>query len=193
MQLDREYENTVREYIDEEGEVHKEFEQTTVNRWHETDGEEPYLKLYLYHLAAFLGLPEGAMKTLLGFCSHTDLVDNLWAGNKRGKTGKLINNTKEPPRKRAAKLYLNSELKKDVAEYLGISMPSIDRHLRELCNKGVLKHTGRSTYQVNPYYIARGNWAEITELRATFDYVNGTVTTEMKCLDGDTNETVRVM
>lgn len=181
MRLDRDTDTITHEYTDENGEVHYEYERTTKSSWRETTSEEPYVKLYLYHLASFLGLPDGAMRTLLGLCANTTLADSVWAGRKRDSSGRVVGD--KNAKKKAAKLYLNSELKRDVAESLGVSIPSIDRHLRELCNKGVLRHVGRSTYQINPYYLARGNWAEVLELRATFDYVNGTVTTEMKCAD----------
>jgi len=152
--------------------------------------EEPYIKLYLSHVGAFFHLPESATDVLLGLCSHANLMDSIWAGRRRDARGRIIDRNEEP---KAAKMYLNGELKKDVCESLGISMPTLNRRLKNLCDKEILRRVGTGTYQLNPYILARGNWAEITELRTTFDYVNGTVTTEMKCIDSDTNETVKVM
>ena len=159
---------------------------------HKTDkvSEEPYLKLYMKHVGRFFSLPESAMNVLLALCSHANVTDSLWAGRRRDSRGRVINPDEEP---KSAKMYLNSTLKSEVCEVLGISMPTFNRRLKELCDKDILRRTGRGTYQLNPYIIARGNWADILELRATYDYVNGTVETEMVCRDEDTGEPVRVM
>ena len=152
--------------------------------------EEPYIKLYLYHVSHFLGLPQSAMEILFGLCSHVNLIDSTWSGRRRDSKGRVIDKNEQP---KCAKLYLNSELKRDVCDALGISLPTFNRRLADLCDKGILRRVGRSTYQLNPFILARGNWAEILELRSTFDYVNGTIGTEMVCRDEETGEPVRVM
>ncbi len=154
------------------------------------NGEEPYIKLYLDHVGAFFNLPESAIDVLLGLCSHANLRDSIWAGRRRDTKGRVVD--KNEPIK-AAKMYLNGELKREVCESVGISMPTLNRRLKNLCDKNILRRVATGTYQLNPYILARGNWGEITDLRATFDYVNGTVETEMVCRDEETGESVKVM
>ena len=172
------------ELLDYEHEYSKEMDKV------DPSYEEPYIKVYLRHVGRFFNLPESAMNVLLALCSHASLIDDIWAGRRRDSRGRIIDKNEAP---KAAKMYLNSALKKDVCSALGISIPTLDRRLKNLCDKQIIKRVDRGTYQLNPYVLARGNWAEILELRTTYDYVNGTMETEMVCRDEETGKPVKVM
>lgn len=44
--------------------------------------------------------------------------------------------------------------------------------------ENVLTRDGRGTYRVNPFIFGKGDWRDISELRATFNFKTGEVTTE---------------
>lgn len=79
-------------------------------------------------------------------------------------------------------IYLNSELKYDIAKKLNWSekyaLDRFNKEIKKLLNTNILKKIGRGKFQVNPELIGKGEWKDIAKLRATFNLSNGKVTHE---------------
>lgn len=64
--------------------------------------------------------------------------------------------------------------KKQISEELGISVDMVRKYITKCVENGVFfKSEFRGTYIVNPWLIARGEWKNITQLRAEFDFMDG--------------------
>ena len=62
-------------------------------------------------------------------------------------------------------IYVNSSMKKDIAEELKLSVSRVNQSLTDFVKSGIFKRIDRGTYQVNPSYFGRGNWQDISEIR----------------------------
>ena len=84
--------------------------------------------------------------------------------------------------KNGQRIFLNSALKREIAEKLGWSdktaLARFGNEITKLCKAQILKRTGTSTYAVNPELIGKGHWSEIKALRATFNLETGKVSCE---------------
>ena len=76
------------------------------------------------------------------------------------------------------RIYLNSEIKKNICKKTGKSMARYNQALTLWVKENVLTRDGRGTYRVNPFIFGKGDWRDISELRATFNFKTGEVTTE---------------
>ena len=63
------------------------------------------------------------------------------------------------------KIYLNAAIKRQIASGLNIRYESIDNALSKLCNSNFLFRLDTGLYMLNPYYFAKGDWKNVTELR----------------------------
>lgn len=78
-----------------------------------------------------------------------------------------------------------------IMKALGLKQSTYNQYLRELRECKAIKQVSRGVYQINPNYAGRGQWkynptlqsGGISDLRATFDFVKGTV--ETKIIWGD--------
>jgi hypothetical protein len=117
--------------------------------------EPPYVKLYLDTLCTFKGLSTTLNPILTEFLRYMSFADG----------GQVI--------------YLNIELKKQIAASTKKTLKRIEQALTEFVKTGIFKRKGTSTYQVNPHLFGRGEWRDIKSIRATFDFVTGKVETDI--------------
>ncbi len=75
-------------------------------------------------------------------------------------------------------IYLNSTIKKRIAESTGKSIARYNQALTLWVKEGILRRIDRGAYQVNPWVFGKGDWRDIEQLRATFSFGTGTVTVE---------------
>jgi predicted Rossmann fold nucleotide-binding protein DprA/Smf involved in DNA uptake len=140
--------------VDEQGEVKSEIHEKTIYKAKEPD----YIKLYINTLLAFKDLPKKLDKVLMELLSYMS-----YAGSKDKDGGQ--------------KIYTNASMKKDIAERLGMKVNTLDKALVELVKSNLLKRVGTGTYQVNPHVFGKGEWRDISAIRATFDFNTGEIDT----------------
>lgn len=132
----------VREVVNEEGKKIISTEDYTLNY-----GQEPdYIKIYLDNLLFLKKIPKGYNEILFLF-----LKNMTWASSQNKHGGQII--------------YVNSSMKKDIAEELKLSVSRVNQSLTDFVKSGIFKRIDRGTYQVNPNYFGRGNWQDISEIR----------------------------
>jgi hypothetical protein len=102
--------------------------------------EPPYIKIYLEDIAKIQDLPSGS----------TNLLYELL---------KIMNyETNE--------IFLNSALKKRIAEKIGIkNLKSIDNALTQFHQRNVLIRVDRGIYMANPNLFGKGTWQQVHRLR----------------------------
>lgn len=72
--------------------------------------------------------------------------------------------------------FQNSRMSREqIQETCNIKESMYKRYLKRCVDKGLLMPSTkyRGTYEVNPFFIARGKWDSIKVLQTTFDYVSG--------------------
>lgn len=123
---------------------------------YKTNDEPEYIKLYIDTVFTFKGLRKGLNPIFLAFLKHMS-----YAGADELYGGQII--------------FVNMTMKKMIASQLGLGIDSINKALSEFVKAGVFSRVSVGTYQVNPDIVGKGNWADIKNIRATFDFGNGTV------------------
>jgi hypothetical protein len=63
--------------------------------------------------------------------------------------------------------------KEEISERLSCSIINIDKTLRILCDKGILRRKHRGVYEANPYLFGKGRWEDIEALRLQIEYKKG--------------------
>ncbi len=122
--------------------------------------EPSYVKLYLDCLLTFKGLAKGLnpiLLELLRYMSYAD-VD--------GEHGGQI-------------IYTNRAMKKRIADNLGVSVKRIEQVLTQLIRANIFSRIDVGTYQVNPSIFGKGEWKDIKNIRATFDFNSKEVTADI--------------
>lgn len=84
-----------------------------------------------------------------------------------------------------------------IMKTLELKESTYNQYLRELTACNAMKRVGRGVYQINPNFAGRGLWkynpslgsGGIEDLRATFDFVKGTVETEIVWGDNSKTQT----
>jgi len=145
------FENTVRT-IDSNGEL---IEQTTTSV--KIQSKEPdYIKLYLDCLCTFKGLNKALSPVLVAFCYFM-----TWADSKH----------------KNQVIFMNSYVKEQICEMTGLKIDRINKALKNIVDANIfIKIEGkRGVYNVNPWIIGKGDWNDIKELRANFNFMNGTI------------------
>lgn len=147
------YELTEEEVVvDSEGVVQSERKRHTQRVRY---GKEPtYIKLYLDHLSRFKGLQlslNPILAELLKQTSYADISEEC---------GGMI-------------LYLNKPLKADIAKRCSVSLSRVDHAITEFVKKGYMRRLDLGKYQFNAYLFGKGEWKDIENIRATFDYGTG--------------------
>lgn len=146
------------------------FERTTIDRetgeiikqevTYKQGVEPPFIKIYLDCLINFKGLSKSLNPILLEFLkymSYANVADN--------NGGQII--------------YLNAEMKRRIAESTNKSVKRIEQAITGFVKSGIFKRIATGTYQVNAEYFGKGNWSDIKNIRATFDFGAGTVYSEI--------------
>lgn len=72
---------------------------------------------------------------------------------------------------------LNSYIKNAICKETGKSMKRLNQAITIWVKEKVLIRVGRGVYKVNPYIFGRGDWRDISKLRATFNFTDGTIET----------------
>lgn len=103
--------------------------------------EPEYIKLYLKDLAHILNIPAGPQGVLIALIRKMD-----WEG--------IISVT--------------AASRERIAASLGIKVHTVANYITVLCQSEILRRLGRGEYEVNPHFLAKGDWSEIQKRRAAF-------------------------
>ena len=154
------YERTEKELVidSESGEVITEVERHTEKA--RLPKEPTFIKLYLDHLSRFKGL-QISLNPILG-----ELLRNTSYANLTDLDGGMV-------------LYLNKPLKADIAKKCGVSLHRVDNAVTEFVKKGYMRRLDLGKYQFNPFFFGKGEWKDIQNIRATFDYGTGEAVAEI--------------
>ncbi len=69
-------------------------------------------------------------------------------------------------------IYVNKAMKTAIATKVGLSIVSVNNAITDFVKKGIFKRVDVGTYQVNPNIVGKGEWKDIKNIRATFDFAN---------------------
>lgn len=75
-------------------------------------------------------------------------------------------------------VYLNAFVKDQICKATGKSMERLKQAIRIWIKNKILVRVARGVYQVNPYIFGKGEWRNIANLRATFDFSGGKIEVE---------------
>jgi len=127
---------------------------------YKTQSEPDFVKLYIDCVFTIKGVRKGINPIFLAFLERMS-----YASTDAEHGGQLI--------------YVNNMMKKNIAEKLGLTLGSINKALYEIVKAGLFKRIGTGTYQVNPNIVGRGEWKDIKNIRAKFDFGNREVVAEI--------------
>lgn len=116
--------------------------------------EPNYIKLYINTLLTFKDLPKSLNPILI------ELLGYMSYANSEDKNG-------------GQKIYINASMKKEIMEKLGLKMNTIDKALGNFVKSNIFKRIDIGVYQVNPHLFGKGEWREISSIRANFDFNTG--------------------
>lgn len=133
---------------------------------HKRGAEPPFIKLYLDCLCNFKGLSKSLNPILLEFLKYMTYANTLDSNG-----GQII--------------YLNAALKKNIATATGKTVKRIEQALTDFVKTGIFARIATGTYQVNAELFGKGDWKDIKNIRATFDFGKGTIKTEIITNDDD--------
>lgn len=131
--------------ITQEGEV---VQSKTV---YKTQTEPEYVKLYIDCILTVKGLRKGLNPIFLAFLPYMSYADINGQGG-----GQVI--------------FVNKAMKDIIAKSLNLGIDSINKALSEFTKAGIFKRLTVGTYQVNPNIVGKGEWKDIKNIRATFDF-----------------------
>lgn len=118
---------------------------------YKTQSEPEYVKLYLDCVFAVKGVRKGLNPIFVEFLEYMSYADT---DDEFG--GQII--------------FVNKALKMRIAKRLGLTIYSIDKALSEFVKSGLFKRVAVGTYQVNPSVVGKGDWKDIKNIKATFDF-----------------------
>lgn len=127
---------------------------------HKHDVEPDFIKLYVDCLCDFKGISKSLNPILLGLIKHMSYA------SVKDTTGGQI-------------LYLNAALKRNVAENCEVSVKRVEQAITDFVRSGIFARIATATYQVNPEMFGKGTWKDIKNIRAKFDFKEGTVEAEI--------------
>lgn len=123
---------------------------------HKRGVEPPFIKLYIDCLCDFKGLSKSLNPILLEFLKYM-----TYASSNDPNGGQII--------------YLNAELKRQIAKSSEKSIKRIEQAITDFVKSGIFSRIATGTYQVNAELFGKGDWKDIKNIRATFDFGAGTV------------------
>ena len=118
---------------------------------YKTQTEPEYVKLYIDCILTVKGLRKGLNPIFLAFLPYMSYAD---IGDQGG--GQVI--------------FVNKAMKDIIAKKLNLGIDSINKALSEFTKVGMFKRLTVGTYQVNPNIVGKGEWKDIKNIRATFDF-----------------------
>jgi hypothetical protein len=75
---------------------------------------------------------------------------------------------------------VNSELKRKIAEEVGLSFTRVNQGVTAFVKKGILIRTGKGIYVINPHLFGRGSWENIQGIRLQVGYKVGSADREIE-------------
>lgn len=131
-----------------------ELMEQTVEKILKVSKEPNFIKLYLDCMLTFTGTKHIPSNFLMEICRYINY------SNKN---------------KKQMYLTLSKRERDEMAKELGISDSMVKRYIRNCIDSGILFKTDyRACFIVNPFLIAKGEWNNIKELRAEFNFTSGT-------------------
>lgn len=118
---------------------------------YKTQTEPEYVKLYIDCVLTVKGLRKGLNPIFLAFLPYMSYADINGQGG-----GQVI--------------FVNKAMKDIIAQKLNLGIDSINKALSEFTKAGLFKRLTVGTYQVNPNIVGKGEWKDIKNIRATFDF-----------------------
>lgn len=117
-----------------------------------TSGEPDFVKLYYKTMLAFNGVEDIPLSFVLAMADHM-----TWSNDA------------------SPLLFFNTRIvREQICMLCGIKEAMYKRYIGRCKDAGLIFPTQyRGTYEVNPFFIAKGKWDSIKALRATFDFVGG--------------------
>lgn len=143
QRLDKQVYNEV--VMTEDGEV------TSSKTVYKSITEPDFIKLYIGCVFTVKGVKKGFNPIFIAFLEYMSYADS---DNDYG--GQLI--------------YVNKAMKNAIAKKTGLSVTSVNMAITDFVKKGLFKRVDVGTYQVNPNIVGRGEWKDIKNIRATFDF-----------------------
>lgn len=113
--------------------------------------EPEYVKLYIDCVFQLKGLRKGLSPIFLALLPHMSYADM-----NEDEGGQIM--------------YINKALKKQIAAKLGIGIESVNKALTDFVRAGIFRRVDTGTYQVNPNIVGRGDWKNVKNIRAQFDF-----------------------
>lgn len=129
-----------------------------------TSTEPDYIKIYYNTVLAFNGINDIPVNFIMAMSGYISWV-----------------NDHEPM------VYRNDRIvREQVCKLCSIKEDMYHKYITRCVKNGLLvkKPDYRGVYEVNPFFIAKGRWDDIKELRATFDFVHGQWSKHMEVDDG---------
>ena len=128
-----------------------------------TGAEPDYIKIYYRTVLAFGGITNISVDFLMAMSSFI-----TWTSDTEPM---LFQNTKITREHISADCHIKIDMYK--------------KYISRCVKSGLLivKPGYRGVYEVNPFFIARGRWEDITKLRATFDFIGGKWQKHIECDD----------
>lgn len=147
--------NPVKRVLREDTEYDGETGQITSRKTTFEFNKEPaYVKLYFDCLGVYIK-NEGLTSSL------NDMLVEVLKRSTYAEEGQMV--------------YLNTFTKEQVCKATGKSMERMKQAIRIWVKNKILVRVARGVYQVNPYIFGKGEWRNIANLRATFDFTGGKV------------------
>lgn len=130
------------------------------------DKEPNYIKLYLDCICTFKGLTKALTPILISMCKYM-----TWADEKQI-------------------IIMNKYIKENIAKENNVTIKRVNQALTDIIKSDIFKKIEgcRGVYEVNPFIIAKGKWADIKKLRGKFDFIEGTIEIEEEVACESTKE-----
>lgn len=124
------------------------------------NNEPNFVKLYLEDLEAFNGVQVSMSPVLNEFLKYSTYADPTQ------ENGGMI-------------LICNKALKEIVASACNVSLSRVDHCVTEFVKKGYMTRIKTGLYQFNPFLFGKGDWKDISKIRATYNYQTDKVIAEI--------------
>lgn len=145
QRLDKQVYNEV--VMTEDGEV------TSSKTVYKSISEPDFIKLYIGCVFTVKGVKKGFNPIFIAFLEYMSYADS------DGDYGGQL-------------IYVNKAMKNAIAKKTGLSVTSVNMAITDFVKKGLFKRVDVGTYQVNPNIVGRGDWKDIKNIRATFDFAS---------------------
>ena len=131
--------------------------------------EPEYTKFYKYvnTLFAFKGIKQTLTPFIIEISNHMTYA----------KEGQIVS--------------LNKITKAKIADNMNVSTKRLDQVIAELKANDILRKIQNGVYSVNPYIVARGNWADIRKLQMQYDFMTDEMTAVADVKDKITGKEIR--